>query len=143
MAISKAEGQITWSAANTLLVNANSTSSPSDIYTPDATAGRLFVQCWANNEGTPTTADTMDFFLLTEIGDINATGGDDYTTQEDAHRLLICTLICNSSDGGATTPVGPLIEIPVPTSLKMQMRNNSPGGGRNITGAVRVLEVRA
>lgn len=141
MAISKAEGQITWSAANTLSVAAASTSAASDIYTPDATAGRVFAQFKADNDGTPATGDTIDFFLLTEVGDIDATGGDDYTTQEDAHRLLLFTLIVNATDGGADPAVSPVVEIPIATSYKFQMRNNS--AGRAITGSIRVLEVRA
>ena len=65
MAITKAETQIVWSAANNLSVSAGSTGT-SDAFTFDATSFNATITLKADNNGTPASGDKVDFICFTQ-----------------------------------------------------------------------------
>lgn len=138
-AATRTESQITWSGANTVTVAAASTST-SDIFTVNAGTARLFAQAKGDTSGTPVGNNIVDIFLLTEIGDLDQSGGDDYTTTATRHRLPVCRLICNTTDGGEDPAVSTLVELPIATSCKFQAQNKTPSGNSIVVG-IRVLEI--
>lgn len=135
MAVTNAETQVQWSAANSLSVAANSAST-SDAFTIDQTCVMLGITCKVDNDGTPAAGDTVDFFLLGATYDPDGAGAVEYgTTTQDT---WLCKL-----DTSVTDPAQATVVLPnAYTGGKIYARNNSPGGGRAQTVSVTILEKR-
>ncbi len=133
MAITKAETQIVWSAANNLSVSAGSTGT-SDAFTFDATSFNATLTLKADNNGTPASGDSVTFYLLYTNGDPDGTGADEYDTTTQGTLLAI--LDTNTSDPAQTT----VSVNPSAKGGKIYAVNNS--GGRAITISATMYETK-
>jgi len=86
MANSIVETQITWAAASSKTVSAN-TIQWSDAYPCDVTDFTGNIQINADNAGTPASGDTCDVYVAFTTGDILGDSGDDFDTDEHAQFL--------------------------------------------------------
>lgn len=134
MAVSKNELQVQWSSSNSTSV-ASGGNATSDVATFDATTFTASIQLKADNDGTPASGDTVDFYILFTTGDPDGTGSDEYDTTGAAHFLT--QLDTNSEDPQIKT-IGPII---VPKACKIYAENNS--GGRAITVSAAIYEIQA
>ena len=134
MAVSKSNTQVTWSAANSVSVAASSNTT-SDAHTFDSTSVSAMVTVKGDNDGTPSSGDTMDFYLLYTTGDPDGAGADEYDTV--GHAMHVSTLDTNSDD-----PARKTVEIPVSAKgFKIYAVNNSAGNA--ITVSTEVYETKA
>ncbi len=110
MAITKAENQITWAAANSVSVAASGNAT-SDAFSFDATSLLAMITLKADNNGTPAAGDTVTFYLLYTTGDPDGASTDEYdsTTQGTPLAMLDTSVsdpaqttvqICPSAKGG-------------------------------------------
>jgi len=110
MAITKAENQITWAAANSVSVAASGNAT-SDAFSFDATSLLAMITLKADNNGTPAAGDTVTFYLLYTTGDPDGTGADEYDTTTQGTPLAVVDTsvsdpaqttvqICPSAKGG-------------------------------------------
>ncbi len=106
MALSRVETQVTWSAANSASVAANS-SQTSDTVTLDATCIAARILMKADNSGTPNAADIIYFWALETAGDPDGAGADEYVTAQHAHLLKVI-------DTSLEDPALGMADIPIP-----------------------------
>jgi hypothetical protein len=97
MASSRVETQITWSSASSLSVSSASNGT-SDAFTFDASDWAGAIQLSADNNGTPASGDTVDFYVLWTSGDILGDTGSDYDTVEHAQKLCTLDTDCIDTD---------------------------------------------
>ena len=138
MASSRNETQITWSAASSLSVSSAATST-SDAFTFNIEDWDAVVQLSADNDGTPASGDTVDFYVAYTSGDILGDSGSDYDTTEHA------TWVARLDTVAANTPGEDPARVTVPINtaalgLKIVAKNNS--AGRAITVRARVVTHR-
>lgn len=134
MAVSKSSTQVLWSTANYISVSASSNST-SDAHTFDSTSVSAMISMKADNDGTPSSGDTIDFYLLYTTGDPDGAGADEYDTA--GHGMHVGVLNTNSED-----PVRKTVEIPVSAKgFKVYAVNNS--SGRAITVSAEIYETTA
>lgn len=135
MAVTNAETQVVWAAANSKSVAAN-TAETSDAFTIDATCVTLGITCKVDNDGTPAAGDTVDFYLLGATYDPDGAGAVEYgTTTQDTWLCRLDTSISDPAQANIVMPCGI-------TGGKIYAKNNSPGGGRAQTVSVAILEKR-
>jgi len=119
MAITKAQSQITWSAADSISVAAGGAQdSDAQSISGNATAGSLSVE--ANNSGTPASGDTVDVYLLQTNGDTTgAAGADAYDTANHGEYL-------GQLDTNSDNPAQRTFDIPVSaSSFKLRLVSNA------------------
>ena len=133
MAITKAETQIVWSAANNLSVSAGSTGT-SDAFTFDATSFNATITLKADNNGTPTSGDKVDFYLLYTNGDPDGTSSDEYDSATQGTWLA--TLDTNTNDPAQTT----VAINPSAKGGKIYAKNNA--GSNGITASATMYETK-
>ena len=105
MAVTKSENQIVWSSANNLSVSSASNGT-SDAFTFNGGSINATITCKADNNTTPASGDTVEFYLLYTNGDPDGTGGDEYDTTTQG--TLLCVLDTNLTDPAqATITVNP------------------------------------
>jgi len=100
MTITKSETQIQWSAANNLSIALSSTGT-SDAFTFDGTSFLATITLKADNNTTPSSGDTVTFYLLYTNGDPDGTGADEYDTTTQG--TLLALLDTNTSDPAQVT----------------------------------------
>jgi hypothetical protein len=139
MASSRVETQITWSAASSLSISSASNST-SDAFTFDASDWAAAIQLSADNNGTPASGDTVDFYILWTSGDILGDTGSDYDTVEHAPRL--CRLDTYATNSPGEDPARVTIPLDNIAALggKIYAVNNS--AGRAITVRARLVTQR-
>ncbi len=138
MAITNNETQVLWSAANSLSIAAAGTGT-SDAFTIDQTCVMATATCKADNDGTATAGDTIDFYMLCATYDPDGSGAVEYGTTTFDVWLCKC-------DVGAAANDPCIINVPFNPAItggKIYVKNNSPGGGRAITVSVTILEKRS
>lgn len=133
MAVTNAEVQVQWTAANNKSI-ASGSAATSDAFTNDATAVTLGITCKVDNDGTPAAGDTVDFYLLGGTYDPDGAGSVEYgTTTQDT---WLCRL-----DTSVTDPAQATIVLPCGiTGGQIYCKNNS--GGRAQTVSVTIMEKR-
>lgn len=105
MAISKAENQIVWSAANNLSIAAAGNGT-SDAFAFNNSSINAMITCKADNNTTPASGDTVEFYLLYTNGDPDGASSDEYDTT--IQGTLLCVLDTNTTDPAqATMSVNP------------------------------------
>ena len=129
MAITKAETQIVWSAANNLSVSAGSTGT-SDAFTFDATSFNATITLKADNNGTPTSGDKVDFYLLYTNGDPDGTSSDEYDSATQGTWLA--TLDTNTNDPAQTT----VAINPSAKGGKIYAKNNAGSNGITVSATM-------
>lgn len=133
MAITKAETQITWAAANNLSIAAAGNGT-SDAFTFNAAAFSAMITVKADNNGTPASGDTVDFYLLYTVGDPDGASSDEYDTTTQGTYL-------GQVDTNTTDPAQRTLTInPSAKGGKIYAVNNS--AGRAITVSAAIYETR-
>lgn len=133
MTVSAGELQVTWDTGN----NDSGTiaaagSDTSDAMSFAATAFAASVQLEAQNNGTPTSGDVMDFFITYTNGDVAGAGGDTFDTV--GHAVFLATLDTNVENNARRT-----VPIQVASkAFKIHAVNNA--ASNTITAAATVYE---
>lgn len=97
MANSKAETQVTFSAAQSVTVNSSAIVwSDEFVFNVDDMEAEL--QVWADNAGTPSSGDTCMVYVAYSTGDILGNSGNDFATDEHAEFVMLLDTY------GANTP---------------------------------------
>ena len=134
MAVTNNEQQVTWSSSNSASVSAGGTQV-SDTANFSATAFAAMVTLKADNDGTPASGDTVDFYALITCGDPDGAGADEYPT-DDSDGIFLARL-----DTSADDPVVAAVNLPVAKAVKLYAKNNS--SGRTITVSACINEKTA
>ena len=108
MASSRNETQITWSSASSVTVS-SATAVTSDAFAFDAEDWEADLHVYADNQGTPASGDTADFYVAYSSGDILGDSGDDYATTE--HAEFICRLDTYSTNTPGEDPAGKVVPL--------------------------------
>lgn len=136
MALTRVETQVTWSAANSVSVAANS-SQTSDTITLDDTCIAARILMKADNSGTPNAADTIYFWALETMGDPDGAGADEYVTPEHAHFLGNC----RTADEDPALNAG---QIPIPQkSFQLYAEGITATTVTAITVSATIIEMRS
>ena len=106
MAITVNEVQVQWSSANYLSISSSSNGT-SDAFTINQACFQATIQLKADNDGTPASGDTVDFYLQATLGDPDGASTNEYGTGEQ--DLHLATLDTNSDDPAICT-----VQIPLP-----------------------------
>lgn len=135
MAITIAEIQLEWAtstASNEASVGSGGAVT-GDEFNPNATAFQLTGVFKADNEGTATDGDTMDVFLLGSVGDPDGSGGDEFTSTDEAQFLVRLDVSATGKNPAISAPirVDPNIK-----GGKVYVVNNSVGRAITFSGAL-------
>jgi hypothetical protein len=133
MAITNTFTEFKWSTAATKALTFGTNSTSDALGAPAQNAIAAQVQCKANNGGTPASGDTVDFFLLPTLGDVDGDSTTDYDTAKNAPVFLVRldTFLENPAVG--TVPVSAAM-----ANCKIYAVNNS--AARTITVSAGLLE---
>lgn len=97
MAVSRSEVQVQWSSSDSVSVTAAGNQT-SDAATLQSSLLGGSVQLKADNAGTPSDGDTIDFYLLPTLGDPDGSGSDEYPAGDD-HGIYLGTIDTYAQDG--------------------------------------------
>lgn len=140
MASSRNETQITWSTASSVTLSTNNTRSTSDAVTFDAEDWDADLMLYADNAGTPSSGDTVDFYIHYTCGDILGDTGSDYATNEYADFLFRLDTYGTNTPG--EDPAAKVIPIRT-TATGFKISCEGPQvASRNITCRARVVTRR-
>jgi len=140
MAITRAETQVVWSAANSVSVTAGS-SQTSDEFNLDATCVTAQVSLKADNSGTPAADDQIYFWLIQTSGDPDGAGADEFDTVGHATFLAV---LDTYSGGAGEDPAGVTVSLPIPQKGgKIYAEGITAGTTTAITVSATITEQRA
>ena len=130
MAVSKAGQQVTFSSANSVAVSADSqTTSDSITLSSNSVAAQITLK--SDHSGSPSSGDTVDFYILYSTGDLDGLTTDEFDTS--GHALHLAILDLNVED-----PAQKTVDIPVSAkSFKIYIDNN---GSLSITCSAEIYE---
>ena len=129
MAITNNEIQIQWSSSNSVSVSAGDTQT-SDAFTFSQTTVDAMITLKADNDGTPASGDTVEFYLLATCGDPDGNGDDEYPLDND-DGLLLAVL-----DTFANDPTVKTVACPVAKAGKLYAKNNSSGRAITVSACI-------
>lgn len=136
MAITRAETQVTWSAANSVSVTAGGNQA-SDEVNLDATCIAAQIALKADNSTTPASDDIIYFWLLQTSGDPDGAATDEFDTTSGA--LFLARL-----DTSAQDPIIATVPLPLPQKgLKLYAEGATAGSTNTITVSATITEQRA
>lgn len=136
MAVTRSQYQVTWSSSNSVSVASGGNATSDDVTLAAATFDGS-VTLKADNDGTPASGDTVDFFLLASTGDPDGTGTQEYDSEDDTHPRWLARLDTNTTDPAVAT-----VTIPVTAAdVRIYAINNS--GGRAITVSAEIEGMEA
>ncbi|MDC0910996.1 hypothetical protein OAQ45_00290 [Candidatus Marinimicrobia bacterium] len=130
MAVSKAGQQVTFSSANSVAVSADSqTTSDAIALSSNSVAAQITLK--SDHSGSPSSGDTVDFYILYSTGDPDGLTTDEFDTS--GHALHLAILDLNIED-----PAQKTVDIPVSAkSFKIYIDNN---GSLSITCSAEIYE---
>jgi hypothetical protein len=100
MSITTEAAQVQWSAADSKSVAASGAETSDAVSIPDAAfAGEITLK--ADNNGTPSSGDTITFKILYTCGDPDGSGSDEYDTDDNAP--VVAVLDTNVDDPAIVT----------------------------------------
>ena len=135
MAITKAENQVTWAAANSVSVTAGSNQT-SDVVTLDVTCFNAAITVKADNITTPVASDRIYVWMLQSSGDPDGASADEYDSIKHAKLLSIL-------DTYAEDPAIETISIPTANkSFKIYAEGATAGTTNSITVSATITEQR-
>ncbi len=129
MAVANNERQVTWSSSNSASVSAGSTQA-SDAASFSATAFAAMITLKADNNGTPASGDTVDFFALVSCGDPDGSGSDEFPN-DDSDGMFLARLDTNADDPALAT-----VALPVGKAVKLYAKNNSSGRAITVSACI-------
>lgn len=107
MAVSRAEQQITWAAANSVSVAAGLTQT-SDAFTIGTDTYAMAISCKGDNTGVPASGDYLDVYIQWTCGDPDGIGADEYDAADTVHPYRVGRLDTNTTDPAQIT-----IDLPI------------------------------
>jgi hypothetical protein len=140
MASSRNQTQITWSTAEYVTLSSNNTRSTSDAFTFNVEDWDADLMLYADNAGTPSSGDTVDFYIHYTAGSIDGSAGDDYATDEYAEFL--CRLDTYATNTPGEDPAAKVIPIRTTASGFKISCEGPQVASRNITCRARVVTRR-
>lgn len=118
MAASKAEGHVTWPTTTTYSAITTGSNATSDAVTLAADTYALAVSIYSAHQGTPTSGDTVDWYILWSTGDVTGDTNESFDTT--THAMFIGQHDNNVSSGCQTT-----VDLPISTkAFKVYAVNN-------------------
>jgi hypothetical protein len=131
MAVSKSGQQVTFSSADSVVVSADSQTT-SDAITLSSNSVAAQITLKSDHSGSPSSGDTVDFYILYSTGDPDGATTDEFDTS--GHGLHLAILDLNVED-----PAQKTVDIPVSAkSFKIYVDNNSSGS--SITCSAEIYE---
>lgn len=94
MALTRNTQQLQWSGSNSVTLS-TSTETETDAVVFDATDVAAVLQISVQNQGTPTSGDTLAVRIKYTTGDILGDTGDDFDSSEHSEQYLLDTVSAN------------------------------------------------
>ena len=129
MAIANNEIQVQWSSANSVSVSAGG-SQTSDAFSFSATAFDAMVTLKADNNGTPASEDSVDFYYLPTAGDPDGASADEYPA-DDTNGIPLARL-----DTYAEDPCVVTVMIPVAKGGKLYAKSNAASNSITVSACI-------
>jgi hypothetical protein len=129
MTVANNEQQVTWSSSNSVSVSAGS-SQTSDAVTFSSAAFEGMVTLKANNNSTPASGDTVDFYALLSCGDPDGAGGDEYPN-DDSDGIFLARLDTNADDPAIAT-----VGVPIAKGVKIYAKSNASSNGITVSACI-------
>jgi len=129
MAVGNNEQQVTWSSSDSVSVTAGGTQT-SDAVTFSATAFAAMVTLKADNNGTPASDDTVDFYALLSCGDPDGSSSNEYPN-DDSDGIFLARLDTNADDPALATVV-----LPVAKAVKIHARSNASSNAITVSACI-------
>jgi len=129
MAVANNEQQVTWSSSNSVSVSAGGTQA-SDAITFSTNAFAAMVTMKVDNDGTPASGDTVDFYALITCGDPDGAGADEYPN-DDSDGVYLARLDTYGDDPSVAT-----VNLPVGKAAKLYAKNNSSGRAITVSACI-------
>lgn len=143
MAMSRNQQQLTWSTATSVTLSTNTESECDPIVFDDSDVAAL-LQIEVDNQGTPTSGDTLTVRIKPTLGDNNADASDDYDTVEHCEQYLLDTVAANFPGEDPARLSIPLTHLIAAKRLKIGVVWNSAAPGtRNAVVRGRLATLRA
>lgn len=130
--MARTELQVQWSTNNSQSISSGSNAT-SDAVTFSSDMKAASVQFKANNNGTPASGDTVDFYVLYTNGDPDGTGGDEYDDAEVA--AIAMQLDTNTVDPAKVTV--PLLAAA--KGCKIYASSNASSNGITVSATITEL----
>ena len=130
MAISKSETQITWSTSNSTSVSSGSTAT-SDDASIGGTVIDGSIKLKADNDGTPASGDTIEFYMLDKSTDPD--GGSTAELDTTEQGTLLAVLDTNEDDPAITTVPLPTVSL---STIQIYAVNKSSGRAITVSAAL-------
>lgn len=125
--MTREETQITWASAASKAVSAGA-SETSDAFVFNAGDWAAQIQVEANNNGTPASGDTVDVYILWDVGSVSDTA---------ATAVALCVL-----DTYAVDPAVITVTLPTPAASGFRLHAANRSSGRSITVSAKVATLR-
>ncbi|HPC95211.1 MAG TPA: hypothetical protein PLU87_09725 [Sedimentisphaerales bacterium] len=129
MAVANHEIQVTWSSSNSASVSGGATAA-SDAMSFSASGFDAMVTLKAENNGTPVSGDTVDFYALLSCGDPDGSGSDEFPN-DDSNGIFLVRLDTYADDPAVAT-----VTIPVAKSVKIFARNNASSNSVTVSACL-------
>lgn len=143
MAMTRNQQQLLWSTATSITLSTNTEVECDPIAFDDSDVAAV-LQIDVNNQGTPTSGDTLTVRIKPTSGDNNADAADDYDTNEHCEQYQLDTVSANFPGENPARLTISLNHIIGAKGLKVGVQWNSAAPGtRNAVVRGRLGTVRA
>lgn len=130
MALGVTEKQVTWSSSDSVSVSSSSNATSDAITNTSGTVFQAKIELKADNDGTPASGDTVDFYLLESLGDPDGASTEEYATT--THGQHLARLDTNTSD-----PAIAVVHVPGPFyKFKIYAVNNSSARAQTVSACL-------
>jgi len=129
MAVANNEQQVTWSSSNSVSVSAGS-SQTSDTVTFSSAAFEGMVTLKADNNSTPASGDTVDFYALLSCGDPDGASADEYPN-DDSDGIFLARLDTDADDPAIAT-----VAMPIAKGVKIYAKSNASSNAITVSACI-------
>jgi hypothetical protein len=129
MAVANNEQQVTWSSSDSVSVSAGSNQT-SDAVSFSATAFDAMITLKADNNSTPASGDTVDFYALLTCGDPDGSGSDEYPN-DNSDGIFLVRLDTNADDPAVAT-----VALPVAKGVKLYAKSNASSNAITVSACI-------
>jgi hypothetical protein len=129
MAITTTFTRFTWASANSKSITHGANATSDALGAPATNCIGLQIELKANNGGTPASGDTVDFYLLQQLGNVDG-GGAIYDTVK--HAQFLGRLDTNLENPAQIT----LAINPTVANLELYAVNNASSNSITVSGGV-------
>jgi len=129
MAVANNEQQVTWSSSNSVSVSAGG-SQTSDAVSFSATAFDAMITLKADNNGTPASGDTVDFYALLSCGDPDGASSDEYPN-DNSDGIFLARLDTDADDPAIAT-----VGLPVGKGAKVYAKSDASSNAITVSACI-------